>query len=228
MTQWWQDLLFAHWPVEADRITPLLPEGLEPDTHEGRAWVGIVPFRMSGVRPRFLPAVPGLSAFPELNLRTYVVPRGGDRSRPGVYFWSLDASQPVAVAIARSFFHLAYRHAAMRCEQRGEWIEYESRRRDSEGAAAELHCRYRGTGPARRTELSEFLTSRYCLYTADGAGRLYRGEIHHGPWPLENAEAEWGVNTMAAAAGITLPDCPPVLHFSRAIEVVIFALERLG
>ncbi|MBZ2187043.1 MAG: DUF2071 domain-containing protein [Bryobacter sp.] len=228
MKQWWRDLLFAHWPVEAGRIAPLLPAGLEVDTHEGQAWVGIVPFRMSGVRPRFLPAVPGLSDFPELNLRTYVVARGGERSRPGVYFWSLDATQPVAVAIARRFFHLAYRHAVMRCEQRGEWIEYSSRRREGEGRAAELFCRYRGTGPAPRTGLGEFLTSRYCLYTADAAGRLYRGEIDHAPWPLENAEADWGVNTIAAAAGITLPDCPPVLHFSRAIEVVIFPLERMG
>jgi uncharacterized protein YqjF (DUF2071 family) len=228
MTQWWRELLFAHWPVEAGEIARLLPAGLEPDTLAGQAWVGIVPFRMSGVRPRFLPAAPGLSAFPELNLRTYVTPRGGDRSRPGVYFWSLEASQALAVAVAQRFFHLAYRHAEMRCEEREGWIEYSSRRREGQGAAAELRCRYRPRGPAGETALSQFLTSRYCLYTADEAGRLYRGEVHHEPWALENAEAEWGVNTLAAASGITLPDCAPVLHFARAIEVVIYPLERLG
>ena len=109
MAQVWSDLLFAHWPVPPDALRPLLPPGLALDTFDGDAWVAVVPFRMSGVRLRFSPAVPRLSAFPELNVRTYVTAPG----RPGVWFFTLDAANPVAVAIARRWYHLPYYRARM-------------------------------------------------------------------------------------------------------------------
>src|ERR1700674_1035433 len=97
MTQSWPDLLFAHWPVDAEKLRALIPERLEIDTFDGRAWLAVVPFRMTNVRLRGTPAVPWLSAFPELNMRTYVTYDG----EPGVWFFSLDAGNSLAVAIAR-------------------------------------------------------------------------------------------------------------------------------
>lgn len=215
-----------HWPVAGAAVTALLPDSLEADLFEGEAWVAVVPFRMTGVRPRWTPAMPWISAFAELNVRTYVKPRGGGKA--GVYFWSLEASNPVAVAAARGLFHLPYMNAEMWCEERAGWIEYGSRRTHRGEPAAEFRGRYRGLGEARRTALVDWLTERYCLYTTDGRGALYRGEIHHERWPLREAEAVVEANTMARAAGIALPDGPPLLHFARAIEVAIWPLERVG
>lgn len=225
MTQWWRELLFAHWPVAPEVVQGLLPDSLEVDVVDGQAWVGVVPFRMTGVRPRLTPPVPGLSDFAELNVRTYVRPRGGGKA--GVYFWSLEASNRIAVWAARTFFHLPYMDAEMRCERQGEWIEYASRRTHRGEAGAEFRGRYRGLGVTRKTELMRWLTERYCLYTTDGAGRLYRGEIHHEAWPLRDAEAEIGVNTMAQAVGIVLPAVAPLLHYAEAIQVVVWPLARV-
>lgn len=225
MTQVWRELLFAHWRVDPAQIQAILPEGLEVDTHQGDAWVAVVPFRMTGVRPRFVPAVPGISDFAELNVRTYVVPRHGDRGKPGVYFWSLEASNPLAVWAARRFFHLPYMNATMRCERKGEWIEYESVRTHAGEPKAEFRGRYRKLGKTQKDERVKWLTERYCLYTTGPGGELYRGEIHHEPWPLYDAQAEVEANTMAGAAGLQLPDEKPLLHYSEAIEVVVWPLE---
>lgn len=227
MAQVWHDLLFAHWPIPAAQMARLLPPGLPLDTWEGEAWLAVVPFRMSGVRPRFLPALPWLSAFPELNLRTYV--RVGDK--PGVYFFSLDAGNPVAVALARSLFHLPYFRAQMTCRAEGDGIVYASRRTHRGAAEALLRGRYRPTGPVYQTaagSLEAWLTERYALYTTDRTGRVYRGEIHHAPWPVQPAEAEFAGSSIAQAAGLALPDCPPLLHFVRRLDVVAWAIQPVG
>src|SRR5262245_14397007 len=114
----WHDLLFAHWPIPIDTMRRAVPERLALDTFDGSAWVGVVPFRMSGVRPRFVPSMPWLSAFPELNVRTYVTAGG----KPGVYFFSLEAANPVAVRAARTFFHLPYFDARMSLQETPGWI----------------------------------------------------------------------------------------------------------
>jgi uncharacterized protein YqjF (DUF2071 family) len=227
MAQSWHDLLFAHWPVDAAVLRPLLPPQLLVDTHEGQAWLAVVPFRMTGVLLRGMPAVPWLSAFPELNVRTYVTLGG----QPGVWFFSLDAGNSLAVAIARWWFHLPYFHARMSCEARSGWIHYQSERVHRGTSAAMLEGRYRPVGEVfspRRGTLEYFLTERYCLYTADRHGRIIRGEIHHSPWPLQVAEVEFTGNTMAEAAGIVLPPRKPLLHFSRGQDVVVWRPERLA
>jgi uncharacterized protein len=226
MTQWWRDLLFAHWPLPAAQIQALLPPPLEVDCYDGQAWVGVVPFRMSGVRPRFTPAVPALSDFAELNVRTYVRPRGG--GHPGVYFWSLEANNPLAVWAARTFFHLPYQNAEMICQSEGAAIQYRSRRTHRGSPPALFEGRYGGGAPVPKDHLSDFLTERYCLYTTDGQGQLYRGDIHHQTWPLESGWADIRLNTMAEAAGILLPSQPPLLHFVRGIEVAIWPLRKLS
>lgn len=228
MTQWWRDLLFAHWPIEPSFIQALLPDSLEVDTFGNQAWVAVVPFRMTGVRPRLTPPLPWISRFAELNVRTYVRPREGDRSKAGVYFWSLEASNPVAVSAARNFFHLPYMNATMNCAPRQDWIDYTSIRTHRNEAPAEFRASYRACGITRKTELVRWLTERYCLYTTDQKRRLYRGEIHHQAWPLYDAEAQIETNTMASAAGIELPATPPLLHFAKAIQVAIWPLKRVS
>ena len=229
MAQSWSDLLFAHWPVDPAEVAAKLPAGLEPDLFDGRAWLGVVPFRMSGVRWRGMPAVPGLSAFPELNLRTYVT-RGG---RPGVYFFSLDAHHAVAGAIARRFFHLPYFRARM-AMARGPldvrngsgdgWISYQSERIHAGAPSARVHLRYRPAPGAVAVEaapgsLDRFLTARYRLFTADRRGQILAGEINHGPWPLSPAEAEIDADDLFRAAGFEPPSGPPRLAFSTRVDV---------
>jgi uncharacterized protein len=226
MAQSWHDLLFAHWPVDFAEVRRQIPAALQIDRYEGRAWVGVVPFRMSGVRLRGTPALPGLSAFPELNVRTYVTAKG----KGGVWFFSLDAGNAIAVAVARAWFHLPYYRAQMSCKEKEGWMEYASERTHRGSPRAELRARYRATGEAstpRAGSLEHFLTERYCLYTTDGQGRLIRAEIHHAPWPLQSAEAEFITNTMAEAAGISLPGNEALLHFAKRQDMVACAPQRV-
>ncbi|MCR9162829.1 MAG: YqjF family protein [Nannocystaceae bacterium] len=224
MTMSWLDLLFAHWRVPAEQVASRLPAGLEVDTFEGDAWVGVVPFWMDNVTGRWLPNVPGLSRFPELNVRTYVT----DGRKPGVWFFSLDADQRLAVWGARTFFDLPYVRADMHCTK-GEdgWVRYESHRTDDRMAPGAFEGRYRGVGDVYRSQpgsLDAWLTERYCLYSADDAGRVGRGEIQHVPWPLQKAEAQIDVNTVADAHGFTFVG-EPLLHFVERIDVVGWTLE---
>jgi uncharacterized protein len=221
MTQTWHDLLFAHWPVEAAALRPLVPAPFELDLCEGQAWVAVVPFHMTNVAPRGVPALPWLSAFPELNVRTYVRMNG----RGGVYFFSLDATNPVAVGVARTLVHLPYFTATMNVDEKDGWIDYRSIR-STDGA--EFAGRYRPTGlaePPVPGSLEHFLTERYCLFTVNDAGRPFSLDIHHPPWPLQRAEAEITVNTMARAAGIRLPPVAPLLHFSKRQDMVAWMLK---
>jgi uncharacterized protein len=226
MAQSWHDLLFAHWRIDAALLRPHIPATLEIDTLEGQAWIAVVPFRMSGVRLRCTPALPWLSAFPELNVRTYIVADG----KPGVWFFSLDAGNPVAVAMARAWFHLPYFRARMKCEDRDGWIHYASERTHRGAPLGLLRGKYRPAGemfePQRGT-LEHFLTERYCLYAAASSGRIYCGEIHHPPWQLQTAEAEFTRNTMAEAAGFALPPGKPLLHFARRQNMVAWPPRRV-
>jgi uncharacterized protein len=225
MTQTWHDLLFAHWPLDADLLRARVPSSFEVDLFEDQAWLGIVPFRMANVAPRAVPVLPWISAFPELNVRTYV--RAGGRA--GVYFFSLDATNPVAVGVARVMAHLPYFVASMECVERDGWIQYRSER--STGAApARLVGRYRPHGAARPPvpgTLDYFLTERYCLFTLDGSGRPCTLDIHHPPWPLQAAEAHFEVNSMADANGFELPAATPLLHFAKRQDMVAWPLRRL-
>ena len=226
MAQSWHDLLFAHWRVDPAILRLHIPKRLEIDLFQGQAWLGIVPFRMSKVRFRGTPAMPRLSAFPELNVRTYVVADG----KPGVWFFSLDAANALAVATARAWFHLPYFRAQMKCREGDAWINYSSRRTHKNAPSAILHAKYRPMDKkflARPGTLEHFLTERYCLYAASARQRIYRGEIHHPPWPLQLAEAEFGQNTMADAAGVALPRQRPLLLFSRRQDVIVWPPRRI-
>jgi uncharacterized protein YqjF (DUF2071 family) len=221
MRQTWHDLLFAHWPLPPAVMRSLVPAPLTIDTFDGQSWAGVIPFHMSRIRGRGLPPLPGLARFPELNLRTYVTYGG----KAGVYFFSLDAGNLAAVWAARKFYHLPYFLAAMSSEEVGGNIRYSSRR---VGGPAEFRGQYRPNTEVRlrqRGSIEHWLTERYCLYTTHD-GRIYRGEIHHPPWPLQDADAEFETNTVAAAAGISLPTTAPLLQFARRLEVLIWPLQR--
>jgi uncharacterized protein YqjF (DUF2071 family) len=225
MTQSWHNLLFAHWPVDAGLLRGRVPPDLPLDLYEGQAWIGVVPFRMTNVAPRFVPALPLVSEFAELNVRTYVTVGG----KPGVYFFSLDAESALAVAAARSLLHLPYFTAQMQVRCEASRVDYSSRR-TGDDTPAELVARYEPVGPRFHAEpgsLDYFLTERYCLYNVDARFRAYRLEIHHLPWTLQRAEATFTVNTMTEAAGIRLPAIAPVLHFSLRQDTLAWGPETL-
>ncbi len=223
MYQRWRRLLFLHWEEEAAAVQATLPPGLTVDLWQGRAWLGVVPFRMEGVRPRFLPAVGGLSNFPELNVRTYVRDMHG---RPGVWFYSLDCAQPVAVWAARAIFGLPYFQARMR-EQVAARISYDCQRR---GSAEMAHYEYAGVGETACVgagTLEQFLVERYRLFAVRG-GQLLTGEVWHEPYPLQRAEVtSWNAAPLRQA-GFDVGTAPPShAGFSPGVDVRIFGIERV-
>jgi uncharacterized protein len=226
MVQTWENLLFAHWRVSPDYIRPFVSPELEIDTYDGDAWIGITPFDLTAIRWRGLPRIPSAGGFPETNVRTYV--RAGDK--PGVYFFSLDAASRLAVEGARIAFGLPYFTSEAKVDNVRDGIHYRTTRVDSRGAPATFHGEYWPTSALFNAEpgtLEYFLTERYCLYTRHWGRAIWRAEIDHAPWPLQTAEADIRINTMADAAGITLPDDDPVLHFARYLDVKVWRPMRV-
>jgi uncharacterized protein len=212
--QTWDRLCFLHWRVPEAALRDLVPDELELETHDGSAWLGITPFRISGLRLRGLLPVPRFSSFLELNVRTYVTHSG----KAGVWFFSLNAESAVFTELARRVYRLPYFNAVMSWRTSAERTEYLCERDDARFDGA-----YKPTGPAAPPKLGtleHFLTERYCLYT-EHEGQLYRAEIHHPPWPLQPAEAELSENTMAPVE----LDGEPLAHFSERQDVLIWPLE---
>jgi uncharacterized protein len=219
MAQTWRDLLFAHWALPKTAIDRLLPSPFEAQLFDGRAWLGVTPFVVSGLRPRGAPPLPWLSRFAELNVRTYVEVDG----RAGIYFFSLDASRHAAVSAARRAYRLPYFHARMSVERNGEELRYESTRSDRSGPPARFRGTYRPSGPVTGDPLSRWLAERYCLYVLDDRRRLLRGDIHHPPWPLRPAEGEIAAGEMATPLGLQLTG-EPLLHYSARQDVLLWSL----
>jgi uncharacterized protein len=220
MGQTWIDLLFAHWPVEPSKLQPLLPAPLRLDIFEGRAWISVTPFLLTGLRLAATPPLPKYSTFPELNVRTYA----SLDEKPGIYFFSLDAGSRLAVEGARRIYRLPYFLAQMSPRCQAGALVYESKRIDPRGDDALFKGSYAPVGPpftAKPGTVEHFLVERYCLYTGDENGELLRAEIHHPPWALQAAEASITINTMAPR-GVDLPAAPPLLHFARRQDVLIW------
>lgn len=225
MRQHWGKLLFMHWALDPEVLRPLIPPQLSIDTFDGKAWIGVVPFTMWGIRASFLPAIPGTSAFHELNVRTYVHYDGV----PGVWFFSLDAANALAVCGARTFYYLPYFNARMSLRQQNEMIDYGSERCDDCGASASFEATWRIGERLPQTELGSlefFLTERYCLYAARH-DRIYRSRIWHEPWPLRSATVASYRSTMIEALGVIAPTGPPLLHYAESIAVDIWPLKRV-
>ena len=225
VAQTWEDTLFAHWPVDPERLARAVPAGLRLDTFAGRAWVTVTPLLIRASRPRAAPPRHPWSDFPELNLRTYA--RAG--GRPGILFFSLDAPDPVVVAIAQAVFHLPYRRARIRIGGAPERRMVRSRRRDDPGVA--LTARYEPAGPAASPapgSLDHWLLERYCCYGTDRRGGLWRTEIHHPPWPARPARVEVELNTLTRPLGIALEAVPALAHVARRQDALFWPPQRVA
>jgi uncharacterized protein YqjF (DUF2071 family) len=230
MTQRWHDLLFAHWAMDTEQVRARLPNALRPylDTFDRKAWVGVIPFWMSRVKFRGVPAIPGFSKFAEMNVRTYVNVGG----KSGVYFFSLDAENLPAVYGARIGFSLPYSYARMSADvSANSEVRYRSHRLQQPRPAEFVGC-YSPSDDAPVSNaapgsIEQFVVERYCLFTADKRGRIFRGDIHHLPWPLQRAQAAIEVNNVAESRGILLPKTDPLLHFAKELDVFIWLPERV-
>lgn len=223
MRQRWSRLLFLHWPMEPDVIQTTLPQGLTVDTFEGRAWIGVVPFFMERIRPVFCPPVPGISWFLELNVRTYVHDEQGNS---GVWFYSLDCNQPLAVEIARRLFHLPYQHAEIKAKMEGDAVRYHCQRK---GETVATDYRYGPGGELRTAEPGSFeffLLERYLLFSTSRDGRIHSGQVHHVPYTFAEAECDaWSAEPIRQA-GFALPEGrPESLLYSPGVDVSVYPLR---
>jgi uncharacterized protein YqjF (DUF2071 family) len=226
MRQVWSDLLLAHWPASPAAVAAHLPAGLTLDTWEGDAWISLVPFQMPYMSIRGLPDVPPFTRLLETNVRTYV--RHGNKA--GVYFFSLDANNPVTVEAARRWYSLPYFNARFDCDFAPVGVRYSVTRTDRRAAPGEFTGSYRPTGPARVASpdsLDNWLTARYALYTSNRNGRLHRADITHKPWLLAPAEVEFEVNTLIQSHGIAVADTAPLLHYSEQVDALAWPLSPI-
>ena len=221
MAQTWEHLLFAHWAVTPKTLASLIPAAVELDTFDGCAWVGITPFRVSGLRLRGLPAVRGVSEFHEINVRTYVRLDG----KPGVWFFTLAADTLIGIVMARTWYRLPYVAARIRFAERRGRVMFVASRARMGSAEPTLAAEYAPIDRVSRLApgtIDAWLTERYCLYAAEGDGRILRAEIHHAPWPLQRASATIRDDGFTAAVGVPLRGAPDLLHYARHLDVAIW------
>jgi uncharacterized protein YqjF (DUF2071 family) len=231
LRQDWHHLLFLHWEVPPQELQALIPEGLDLDTFDGKAYVGLVPFTLSGVRPLLAPPLPWISTFHEVNVRTYVHRKGAD---PGVWFFSLDASSTIAVAAARAAYKLAYFHAQIEffvSNDATPTIDVTSQRDDPRGMKpGNARVRYAPmegiTTHAVPGTLDHFLLERYILYSAGDDHQLYRARVHHQPYPMQRADLLDLDETLVWAAGIRRPESAPLRHYAREVNVKVYPIEK--
>jgi len=217
MFQKWLRLSFLHWPCDPAMLQARLPDGLAIDVFQQSAWVGLTPFHLMGLRPPFLPAIPGLSDFPEMNLRTYVRGPAG----PGIWFFSLDAASGAAVLGARLTFGLPYYWSSMRVRATGRnRIEYTSTRT---AAIADITVDV-GEALTQPDDLVLFLTERYRLYCWF-LGRLAMAPVEHERWPLHRAELVGFRETVRLAAKLPDGGAPALVHYSPGVHVRIGTLR---
>jgi uncharacterized protein YqjF (DUF2071 family) len=228
MYQRWRHLLFLHWRFDPELVQSTLPPGLTLDTYDGSAWIGVVPFFMHDIRPWWFPTLPRISNFLELNLRTYVRDEHGT---PGVWFYTLDCNQPLAVWWARTWFNLPYFHSRMKAEIAADStrIRYESCRRNAE---PDLACRYeyQPIGPVRHAEpgsLEFFLVERYILFASLGQGRLASGQVHHIPYPIKDVEVATFDDHLLRLHGFAAKGYFDHAVYSPGVTVEIFSLKEL-
>lgn len=225
MSMDWRVLTAVHWPVEPADVARMLPDGLEPDTFDGAAWVGLIPFDMRDIRPPGFPrGIPWIGSFPETNIRTYVVGPDGGR---GVWFHSLDITRAGAVAVARLGYQLPYEWSRMSIERANRRFTYQARRwgrsRLRSGVVVDVGPRL---AHHERTKLDRFLTNRWSLY-ADGPMGLVRARVDHGAWPLHRADLVDVEDDFASAAGYDVTGPPASVRFSPGVDVAVGLPERL-
>lgn len=222
----WSQALLLHWPFPAKAVRRIVPDELEIDTHDGHAWVSILPYRVRGVRPLMGPSIPWFSSFLQIDVRTYVRHLG----EPGVYFFSLDASNPVAVWLARTVFRLPYFRAEMQLRRRDESFRFSSTRSHQGARSADFACQWTPREPLAagdRDDFVNFLTDRGRLF-APHAGKVLTCSIRHEPWPLRRARVSALDTTLFAAVDLPEPTCPPVAHHCDALGLEIWPLRAVS
>ncbi|MDQ0217800.1 YqjF family protein [Peribacillus cavernae] len=222
MTQVWRDLLFMHYPVSTDIIKSYIPTELELDIFENKAWISMIPLRITNMRARGIPPVPYMNSYLELNVRTYVVYQG----IPGIYFFSLDANHPLVVTGARTVTGLPYKHANMSFEKHEETFHYASQRIHT---AKKLNVAYQPGHilfEPQEGSIDHWLLERYCMYSFRG-GQILRGDIHHDKWKVNRAEAVISTNTLVPFIPGEFIGKPPLLHYSRRRRFFIYPLKEV-
>ena len=221
-TQRWESLLFCHWEIDPEELLPHVPSGLDLDTFEGRAYVGIVPFKLREIRPSWLPKQLAFN-FLETNVRTYVTYNG----RPGVYFFSLDANSRLAVLAARIGWSLPYYHATMTASEVGQSISYASHRR---GGRANHRVSFRigdKVGHPPDGSVEHFLVERYLLFV-EKKGAIHCGQVHHSPYEVWNAEISEIEEELVAASGLEKTGhLPCLVHYSPGVDVEVFEIRAV-
>nr|WP_295969965.1 DUF2071 domain-containing protein [uncultured Bacillus sp.] len=218
-TQRWKDVLFLHWPVSAEWLQPHIVPGLQLDLFDGTAWIGLVFFQVHGMRPRFMPPIPYLSSYLQLNVRTYVT----NKDKPGVYFFNLDVNSGLAAFLARVVYSLPFRKAEMKQCQQGDFVDITSVKKNMQ-VEERLSCSYTPVSSlycARRNTLDYWLLERYCLWNIK-QGELFRTDIHHTQWNLQQAEVILLFNTMAHFLPSFIFDCHPLVHYSSAKQALFW------
>jgi hypothetical protein len=241
LSESWNDMLLAHFPIAPPVLRRLVPEAMTLDLYDGTAWLTISPLCITHMRPSGVPPMPGLSYFPRVNVRTCVTMKGErGEDKPGLYYFSVDAANLSAVWFARIWFRMEYWHAKIKMSgatvaarrPEGSSVFFISGRLHgpkAAGGAARLELAYTPEGspaPARRGSLDEFLNERYCVYS-EHRGKCYRIEMHHQPWLLQPARVQMGANSLGAPLGLELPAEPALCHFSRAQKMLVWAPERV-
>lgn len=219
MTMRWDLLTFIHWRVPVGAVEGLLPDGLRVSVFDGSAWVGLVPFLMNVSFP-VIGGIPGVSVFPETNVRTYVEAEDGS---PGIWFFSLDADRASAVVAARIAYRLPYMWSSMNVAKAGDIVTYDCVRRVPGPRGARSECAVRIGDPFAADELGDldhWLTGRWRLYSVM-AGRVWRASADHPRWPLHRAELLTLDDELVAASGLPSPIGAPLVHYAPGVPVRI-------
>lgn len=226
MRQTWKNLLFLHWPISPKQLQPFIPSPLKIDIFEEHAWIGIIVFYMDGIYPRGLSVKSLTPKFAEVNVRTYVLLDG----KPGVYFLSLDVPDWASNTIAKRWYRLPYHPAKTSIYKEEQSYHCESIRKGSTIKPITLKGKYKpisGVFFPQEGTLDHWLTERYCLYSMK-KNHIYCGEIHHRPWPLQKVETEISQNTMFSTFQWNLSDAPPISHYSKGVDTLIWNIKRIN
>lgn len=226
MRQNWSNIFFTHWPIKPEILRPFIPNSLQIDTYNQYAWVGIVLFVMGGIYPRGLNSLSILPPFPEINVRTYVI----YDDKPGIYFLSIDVGDWASYTIAKRWFHLPYYSSHVSYQKDNQTFQFRSRRKGRPNSSISFNGKYFPLPEIyfpREGTLDNWLIERYCLYSRDQRGNLYCGEIHHHPWPLQQAKSEIHMNTLLSPFNIDPNEVEPISHYSKGVDSLIWNIKKV-
>lgn len=224
MKQTWQDLLFAHYPVKLEVLQQVVPSVFQLEQYNGTAWIGVVPFRVQNHRVRFLPPMPGINRFLQLNVRTYVTING----KRGVYFLSIDMNHLIARQLAKSLFYMPTQTATINMSHNECGIYFNSK--TVEKGHPEFECQYTPIGQpfyARKETFEAWLVERYSMYSLNRRGEVVRCDILHDYWPLQYVDVEINNNSIFQNRGIQVASKDPILHYAKRMEAYLWPVARV-